>query len=147
MSGIVVGVDGSDHSQQALAWAMTEAALREMPLTVVAVEAIAIDHWGLAPVRTQADDAGRKAMEEAAQQLVEKVSAQFSGKRPPSVTVKAVAGIPAQVLIDESYDADLIVVGSRGAGGFERLMVGSVSSQVVHHAGCPVAVVPAVKNG
>jgi nucleotide-binding universal stress UspA family protein len=145
MSGIVVGVDGSDHSQHALEWAMTEAALRELPLSVVAVEHVAIDLWGLAPMRMERDEESRKAMEDAAQQLVDKVSALHGGTRPLSVTVKAVAGIPAQVLIDESYDADLIVVGSRGAGGFERLLMGSVSSQVAHHAACPVVVVPTVK--
>jgi nucleotide-binding universal stress UspA family protein len=142
MSRIVVGVDGSDHAQHALEWAMNEAVLRDLPLTVVAVEPIAVDHWGLAPVRSRADQDGRKRVAEAAQQLVEKVSAEFSGAHMPAVTVQAVAGVPAQVLIDESYDADLMIVGSRGAGGFERLMMGSVSSQVAHHAGCPVVVVP-----
>jgi nucleotide-binding universal stress UspA family protein len=51
-------------------------------------------------------------------------------------------GFAARELIDASHDADLVVVGSRGGGGFGRLMMGSVSSQVVHHAACPVVVVP-----
>jgi len=57
------------------------------------------------------------------------------------VTVRAVSGIPAQELINASHDADLLVVGSRGGGGFAGLRMGSVSSQVVHHAACPVVVV------
>jgi nucleotide-binding universal stress UspA family protein len=57
--------------------------------------------------------------------------------------VRAVSGVPAEELVKASRDSDLVVVGSRGGGGFARLLMGSVSSQVVHHAACPVTVVPA----
>jgi nucleotide-binding universal stress UspA family protein len=56
--------------------------------------------------------------------------------------VVALSGFPAKTLIDASEDSDLVVVGSRGGGGFGALFMGSVSSQVVHHAKCPVVVVP-----
>jgi nucleotide-binding universal stress UspA family protein len=59
------------------------------------------------------------------------------------VTLHAVNGFAAEELINASRDADLLVVGSRGAGGFTRLMMGSISDQVVHHAHCPIVVVPA----
>jgi nucleotide-binding universal stress UspA family protein len=57
--------------------------------------------------------------------------------------VRAVSGLPSEVLLDAAAGADMIVVGSRGAGGFKRLLLGSVSSQVSQHAHCPVVVIPA----
>jgi nucleotide-binding universal stress UspA family protein len=61
---------------------------------------------------------------------------------PPSVLVQAYLGLPAEILMRESQDAELLVVGSRGAGGFARLMMGSVSTQVAHHSKVPVVIVP-----
>jgi nucleotide-binding universal stress UspA family protein len=66
----------------------------------------------------------------------------LDGPRPDSVTVKAVHGFPVEELITAGQDADMIVLGSRGAGGFTRLMMGSVADQVAHHAHCPVLIVP-----
>ena len=56
--------------------------------------------------------------------------------------MRAVTGVPAEELLSAAADADMIVVGSRGAGGFKRLLLGSVATQVTHHAGCPVVVIP-----
>ena len=64
------------------------------------------------------------------------------GEKVPDVIVNAVIGDPAEEHIKASRDADLVVVGSRGGGGFSTLLMGSVSSKVVHHAACPVVVVP-----
>jgi nucleotide-binding universal stress UspA family protein len=58
------------------------------------------------------------------------------------VTVRAATGLPAEALLEAAADADMLVVGSRGAGGFKRLLMGSVSTQVTHHAPCPVVVIP-----
>jgi nucleotide-binding universal stress UspA family protein len=142
MSGIVVGLDGSEEAQRALEWAMGEAAVRNTPLNVVAVHQIAIDHWGLGELHYPEDEPARQRVLDAAQQAVDKASAQASGAKPPSVNVKAVNGIPAQVLIAESQDADLVVVGIRG-GGLERYALGSVSHKVAHLAACPVVIIPA----
>jgi nucleotide-binding universal stress UspA family protein len=75
-------------------------------------------------------------------ETVAKTAAEIGQPQPPSVTVRAVEGFPAHELIEASRDAELVVLGSRGAGGFARLTMGSVSSQVVQHAHCPVVVIP-----
>ena len=71
--------------------------------------------------------------------------AQLGEAQPESVTVRAVIGFPAEELIKASHDSDLVVVSARGSGGFARLAIGGVSSKVIHHAACPVVVVPAGK--
>jgi nucleotide-binding universal stress UspA family protein len=89
----------------------------------------------------EADQPLVEQTQQAAEGAVSKTAAQLGQPQPPSVTVKAVSGVPAQALIDASRDADLLVVGSRGGGGFARLTMGSVSTQVVQHAHSPVVVV------
>ncbi|HUY52642.1 MAG TPA: universal stress protein [Streptosporangiaceae bacterium] len=142
MPGIVVGVDGSQHSQRSLEWAMKEAALRQVPLTVLAVHPIAMSTWTHAGISYPADKADEGRALAVAQESADKAASQVGGERPPSVTVRAVSGSPAEELINASHDADMLVVGSRGSGGFSRLLMGSVSSQVTHHASCPVVVIP-----
>jgi nucleotide-binding universal stress UspA family protein len=73
---------------------------------------------------------------------VQKAVSQVGDPGPASVTVRAVSGLPAHELVGASADADLVVVGSRGGGGFSRLLLGSVTNQVVAHATCPVVVIP-----
>lgn len=140
MSGIVVGIDGSDHSQHALDWAVKEAATLHAPLTVVAVHQVAAGHWTGNPIIYPEDLPEQEKVRHAAEEAVNKAVSQ-AGAKPASVTVRAVSGLAARELIEASRDADLVVVGSRGAGGFATLLLGSVSSQVVHHAACPVVVV------
>jgi len=141
MAGIIVGIDGSAHSRRALEWAINEAAVRQAPLTVLTVHQAAAG-WG-GPVAYPGDaelidQAGKKVQEEA-DSAIEQLGA---GARPPSVTVKAINGIPTVELLKAAEGADMIVLGSRGAGGFAKLMLGSVSSQIVHHAHCPVVIIP-----
>ncbi len=141
MSGIVVGVDGSGHSRRALEWAMREAALRQLPLTVVTVHTAGAGYFG--PVSHPGDiDLTQHARGEALKEVAG-VRHELGGSVPAAVEVLAVTGIPAEELLSAAKDADLLVVGSRGAGGFARLLMGSVSSQVAHHAHCPVVIIPA----
>jgi len=142
MAGITVGIDGSDGARRALGWAMKEAAAHHAPLTVVTVHEVAASGWTGNPVILSPDEAAVEKARLAAEESVAKAAAQLGESQPPSVTVRAVNGFAARELIEASREADLLVVGSRGSGGFARLMVGSVSDQVVHHAYCPVVVVP-----
>ncbi len=142
MPGIVVGFDGSAHSERSIEWAMKEAALRHAPVTVLAVHPVAISAWSHATLRFPADEGEVDKARAAAQESVDKVASGLGGERP-AVTVSAISGVPAEELIKAGQDADLLVVSSRGSGGFGRLLLGSVSSQVTHHAPCPVVVVPA----
>ena len=141
MPGIIVGIDGSTHSHQALQWAVSEAAARNAPLTVLTVHQALTSYWG-GPVLAEQDLTlrVREAAQEETDSVLEKAGEE---ERPPSVTVRAVTGVPAEELLDAAADADLLVVGSRGAGGFKRLLMGSVCTQVTHHAHCPVVVIPA----
>jgi nucleotide-binding universal stress UspA family protein len=147
MSGIVVGVDRSDNSRNALDWAITESAIRSTPLTVLAVSPVASNIFGYTPEHYPADEENRSRVEKAAQQFVDEAIARRADASGVQITVRTVSGLPADELIRASADADLLVVGARGAGGFARLVMGSVSSQVVHHALSPVVVVPAGRHG
>lgn len=149
MSGIIVGIDGSRHSQRALEWAVREAAVRQQPLRVLAVYRMAAGYWGGPAVvlafpqdASLADSLAGQALA-VAQEATEKALAGAGDARPASVTVEAVLGIPAEELVGASEGADMIVVGSRGTGGFARLLLGSTATQVSHHANCPVLIVPA----
>jgi nucleotide-binding universal stress UspA family protein len=145
MSGIVVGFDGSHGSQSALEWAVKEAALRQVPLTVLNVCNCVVTFWGgavdLPPDRTVAERARDEARE-----ATEKALALAGDQRPARVTVETVGGLAAEELLSASEDADMIVVGARGTGGFARLLLGSVSGQVAHHAHCPVVIIPGVER-
>lgn len=148
MSGIVVGVDGSAHSERALDWAMREAAIRSVPLTVLTVHSVSMGIWGTVPARyPEADRPDEEKVRETTEEMVEKVGAQLGGGRPASVTVRVISGTPAGEIVDASRDADLLVLGSRGSGGFSRLLLGSVSTQAAHHSRCPVVIVPDPNRG
>jgi nucleotide-binding universal stress UspA family protein len=141
MSGIIVGVDGSGHSQLALEWAMKEAAIRRTLLTVLTVHEAIRGYY--TNVAVFPDDQDRTAQaQKAAQAETDQVLARLDEPRPESVTVKAVHGFPVEELVNAGRDADMIVLGSRGAGGFARMLMGSTASQVVQHAHCPVLIVP-----
>jgi nucleotide-binding universal stress UspA family protein len=120
---------------------MKEAAAHHAPLTVLTVHEVASDGWTGNPIILPADQPELEKTRHAAEEAVAKVAGHLGESRPASVTIRAVNGIPTQVLVEASREADLIVVGSRGSGGFARLLLGSVSNQLVQHSHCPVTVV------
>lgn len=142
MSGIIVGVDDSAHAHKALDWAMREAGMRQVALTVLSVIPAMASPWTGSPLSVPSADEAVRHATQAVEEAIAKSASSIPGPQPSSVSVKVFAGFPAQALVDAARDAELVVVGSRGAGGFAALMMGSVSSQVAHHATCPVVIVP-----
>ena len=131
---------GSGHSRKALETAAAEAAAHGVPLTVLVIHQAVRDVYGSAS--HYGDDAAlTEKAKEAAQAETDQVLA-AAGSQPASVTVTAVHGLPVDELVKASEGADMIVLGRRGMGGFVRLLMGSVSSQVAQHALCPVLIVP-----
>jgi len=136
---IVVGVDGSDASMDALLWARREAFAHGATLHVVSAWSYPIQGILPQPVGSTVIEQLIQATEELIQDMLEKV--QVDHHDEVETTTAVGRGAPAQVLITASRDADLMVVGARGLGGFKGLLLGSVSQQCVQHAPCPVVVV------
>jgi nucleotide-binding universal stress UspA family protein len=143
---VVVGVDGSGPSAAALAFAFEEASLRGCGLT-------ALHGWEWTyfelPTKTQAELVhDYRAIETSGQRILAEVLAGWTEKYPDvDVRRHAVHGDPERALIEASAGAALLVVGSRGRGGFQSLLLGSVSHTVLHHAKSAVAVVRATSTG
>ena len=133
---IVVGVDGSRSSRDALAWAARQAGLTRAPLAVVITWRLPVDYgeltWWPEDLDLAAD--AKAVLGQAVEEVI--------GPDPGiSLTAKVVEGYPSLVLIDESETAALLVVGCRGHGEFAGMLLGSVSEFVATHAHCPVVIV------
>ncbi len=135
---VVVGVEGPPESSSALDWAFREAEIRD-------VELLAVHTWtpptgislrDMLPLAYKSD-----VSQDSEEQLLEQ-ALRSHGSSPVSVRQHVVSGRPASVLVGLSENAQLIVVGSRGRGGFAGLLLGSTSQQVLHHSRCPVMIVP-----
>jgi nucleotide-binding universal stress UspA family protein len=142
MPGIVVGLDGSDGARRALDWAMQEAAVHGAPLTVVAVHEVPKSYWGGIPVTGPADESLLAKLRRPAEEMTEAAASALGDGRPATINVQVVSGFVVKELVQASHDADLVVLGSRRVGTFSRLVMGSVSSEVVQHSACPVVIVP-----
>lgn len=133
---IVVGIDGSDNAKQALRWAATQAGYTGASLDIVAAWEYPVSYGWVAVPSESYDLAGyaRKAIDEAVAEV-------FGSDVPASVSSRVSQGHAAEVLVEASKGASLLVVGSRGYGGFADALLGSVSTYCVHHAHGPVTVV------
>lgn len=150
IGGIVVAVDGSPSSDAATAWAARDAALRHAPLTIVHVQqADEVGPWLDFPVPlpqeylTERDRRAQEIVDDALGVVVDTVT--DAREFPVHTLVLTGAKMPA--LIELSNDADLLVLGRRGVGGLRGLLLGSTSSTLVHHAHCPVVIVPGERPG
>lgn len=142
---IVVGYDGSPESGLALTWAVQAAKERGLPLRILIA-------WTMPPVNL----AGLGATDESALMDELRLQSAATAERAMShvhelapdlaASTEVAVSTPAAALVEESHEARMVVVGSRGLGGFSGLMLGSVSRQVAAHADCPVVVVRKVAN-
>jgi nucleotide-binding universal stress UspA family protein len=132
---IVVGVDGSDSSKLALQWAARIAAAEAADMDVVGAWQLptSIGWAAMSPDFTLPED-----FQQAVTGTVDEV---FGAERPNHLQIHCSEGDAATVLLSASHDALMLVVGSRGHGGFAGLLLGSVSAKVAEHATCPVLVV------
>jgi nucleotide-binding universal stress UspA family protein len=136
---IVVGVDGSPSSVQALRWALDQA-----ELTDASVEAVCAwegrTRGGKVPVYPDDEPA-----EEAAVRLSEAIGEVTTGRTPVEVSHRIAKGHPAAVLLEAAKEADMLVMGNRGLGGFTGALLGSVTQHCVQQAACPVVVIRAAE--
>ncbi|MET3809592.1 universal stress protein [Arthrobacter sp. UYEF3] len=139
---IVVGFDGSEHSQAALNWAVDEARQRNGRLRLITA-------WSKPPMAWYPAVLETAAGEIAAEESPEKIAGTLQAEALKSAAEEGVTASgqlvhsdsPASAILGAAQDADLIIVGSRGHGGFPGLHLGSVSTQVINHAPCPVLAV------
>ncbi|ETK32327.1 universal stress protein [Microbispora sp. ATCC PTA-5024] len=133
---IIVGTDGSPEATSAVEWAADDAARRGLPLRFVSV----VDHWAYGIPKFPATLADPLTVH--AERALEAAEATARERRPEvEISKEIVEGIPARILRDRGREAEEIVLGSRGLGGFAGLVIGSVSTHVAGHAPCPVVVV------
>ncbi|OBK26659.1 universal stress protein [Mycobacterium asiaticum] len=139
--GVLVGVDGSPASNAAVVWATRSAELRNLPLTLVHVVNTDVATWPPMPYPDTwalwQEDQGRKVLTESV-----KIAREAAlSDRKLTIHSELVYATPVSTIVEMSKEAQLLVVGSSGRGAVARLLLGSVSSSVVRHAGCPVAVI------
>lgn len=134
---IVVGVDGSDPSKAALAWAIRQGRLTGATVEAVIAWELPVNYGTPAPLMPPRTD-----FEKIAREVIFLAIADVSSP-DDQVTIrrKVVEGNAPRILLDASAGADLLVVGSRGHGGFVEALLGSVGQHCVHHATCPVVVI------
>jgi nucleotide-binding universal stress UspA family protein len=141
MSTIVVGVDGSEESKHAMRFALEEAKLRQAKLRIVHARRIPVGVIGAPLIWAPTPETEAKLREEQLEWL-EGLVREVAGEAPGvEITWDVIEEEPVPALVEAARDAELLVLGSRGHGGFSGLLLGSVSQQCVHHALCAVVIV------
>jgi nucleotide-binding universal stress UspA family protein len=146
--GVVVGVDGSSSSRKAIQWAAHDARMRNVPLTLVHVAVT--PSWGPAPwllsnaplpFPADEDPALEKSTGKIITDAIKIAEASTHGTDRPEIRSELFFSVPVPTLVDLSKDAQMIVVGRRGQHRLRGVLLGSVSTGLMHHAHCPVAVI------
>jgi len=137
---IVVGIDGSPTGRLATRWAAREAELRHADLILVSAWNMPLDGYNFGDVPFS-EEALKSLEIEAEERLAEAAEDARGVATNLWIMTQAVQGQAASALLHASRDADMLVIGSRGLGGFRGLLLGSVGQQCVDHASCPVVVV------
>ena len=140
MGTIVVGVDGSETAVQALRFAIAEAWIRGDDVRAVSAWHVPPTVYGSGLVPPTVDPSAYEKLARSA--LDDSLEAAAAAESGVAVTPVVSRGKPAHVLCAEAEDADLLILGSRGLGGFRGLLLGSTGQQCTHHASCPVVIVP-----
>jgi nucleotide-binding universal stress UspA family protein len=141
--GILVAVDGSTASDAAVRWATREAVLRDAPLTLVHVVTPVVVSWPVASLQGSYNEWQEENAKHVIEQAQKTLHASLGEAQPPAVHMEVLHAYIVPALVDASKEAQMVVVGSRGMGAIGRTLLGSVSSGLVHHAHCPVAIIHA----
>ena len=137
MERIVVGVDGSESAREALRWAVDEARRRN-----ATVEAVYAWHQPFVSGYAYMGEVDLGDFEKEAKQILDTAIDAIDAAGIPPIERKLLTGSAANALVEQAKGASLLVVGTRGRGGFSGLLLGSVSQQAAHHAPCPVVIIP-----
>lgn len=143
---IVVGVDGSESSKEALRWAIGQAKLMGGVVDAIIAWDYPTAWYGLAPPADQDPADYQKQARKVLEMAIDDAVGPGPG-RPVDLRATSVHGHPAAVLLDAADGAQLLVVGNRGHGGFSEALLGSVGQHCVQHAPCPVVVVRGAGHG
>ncbi|MGA9359204.1 MAG: universal stress protein [Mycobacterium sp.] len=139
--GILVGVDGSPASDAAVTWASREAVSRRIPITLMHVVAPVVVGWPVGQLYANMPEWQKDNAQHVIEHARKTLTASLGESEAPEVHIEMLYASVVPTLIKASKEARMIVVGSQGIGALRRLLLGSVSTALIHHAHCPVAVI------
>jgi nucleotide-binding universal stress UspA family protein len=145
--GVLVCVDGSAASDAAVAWGAREATMHRLPITLLHAVAPVVVGWPVGRLYTDMPGWQKDNGQQVIDQALTTLSASLGESEPPEILTELVYSGVVRALVDASTDAWMIVAGSQGMGALSRLLLGSVTTGLVHHARCPVAVIHSDEGG
>ncbi|MCV7077570.1 universal stress protein [Mycobacterium szulgai] len=144
--GILVGVDGSAESDAAVIWAAREAAMRRLPITLMHAVAPVVVGWPVGRLYDEMPQWQKDAAQQAIDRARNALTAGLGESEAPEVRTEMIYADVVPTLIDASKHASMIVAGSQGMGALGRMLMGSMTTALLQHAHCPVAVIHSDEN-